>query len=189
MEERRFEMKNGDLTCQFNGDRAELRMEVHPAAQGLYRGYLLGKSGSLDLGLLLPEGGCLRLNRSFPIEMLARQGCWPVTGARAVLTHAFDQGARRSTPQGWAPLRNGASLFPHDLILAQAAGELPNGLLYRRQDGHFAIAAPWDPKAPFPLLPVFCFAQARQMAGRMYVVCSFHGDGTPVIPPLPERQN
>ena len=55
--EQRFPMEQGVLRCRQVGDRAELTMEVPGPGQGLYRGYVLGEGGQMDLGTLLPAGG------------------------------------------------------------------------------------------------------------------------------------
>lgn len=76
-------ISHGTGLAPLPGDRraAELTMEVPGGSRGLYRGYVLGERGLMDLGTLLPEGNVLRLRRTFPVERLRSQGCWPVTGA------------------------------------------------------------------------------------------------------------
>ena len=76
--EQKFPMEQGWLLCRETGGRAELTMEVPGGSRGLYRGYVLGERGLMDLGTLLPEGNVLRLRRTFPVERLRSQGCWPV---------------------------------------------------------------------------------------------------------------
>ena len=173
-------MKDGYLTCRSRGTQADIYMEARPERPGLYRGALIGPAGRWDLGLLLPEGGCLRLSRTLFTDALARAGCWPVTGGEAVLTHAFSGGPEPSVPPGWRRLSDPSACFPDDPVLARAAGNSGGWLFCRRTGGRFSLAAPWEPGAPFPLLPVFCFAQIRQMAGRNWAVFRFHPDGTPV---------
>ena len=116
MEQRTIQFPRGRLTCTVRGGLAELCLEVRPDRPGLYRGLLKGPRGQVDLGLLLPEGGCLRLGRTVPVADLERKVCWPVTGAEAVLAHAFRQGGP-SLP-GWQRVRNPAARFP---------GRVPSG--------------------------------------------------------------
>lgn len=85
----KISMEQGWLLCRETGGRAELTMEVPGGSRGLYRGYVLGERGLMDLGTLLPEGNVLRLRRTFPVERLRSQGCWPVTGGRVQMTYAF----------------------------------------------------------------------------------------------------
>ena len=118
--ETRFPLENGHLLCTQMGERVRLYMEVRTTATGLCRGLLLGENGNLDLGPMLPEGGCLRLERSFLVETLQKKGC-------------------------------------------------------------FQLAWPWDPEAPFPLPPVFCFARVQSLGDRPYLVFQFQPGGIPRI--------
>lgn len=97
--EQKFPMEQGWLLCRETGGRAELTMEVPGGSRGLYRGYVLGERGLMDLGTLLPEGNVLRLRRTFPVERLRSQGCWPVTGGRVQMTYAFTGQPRCAPPR------------------------------------------------------------------------------------------
>ncbi|MFR0912433.1 MAG: hypothetical protein ACLSF6_06715 [Evtepia gabavorous] len=103
--EQKFPMEQGWLLCRETGGRAELTMEVPGGSRGLYRGYVLGERGLMDLGTLLPEGNVLRLRRTFPVERLRSQGCWPVTGGRVQMTYAFtgQPAAARPGVEGTGP--------------------------------------------------------------------------------------
>ena len=182
MEPQIIPMEHGQLTCQVRGGQAEVFLEVRPDRPGLYRGILTGPAGRRDLGLLLPEAGCLRLRRTLDIEELDRAGCWPVRGCRAVLAHAFDRGGAQGEADRWRPLSAPGGCFPQDPVLARAAAETREWFLCRREDGTFSLAAPWDPCRPFPLVPAFCLAGIRTRAGRRWAVYRFRADGTPVLP-------
>ena len=175
----RIPMKDGYLTCRVRGDQADFYMEARPVRPGLYRGALIGAHGRWDLGLLLPEGGCLRLSRTLWTAALDRAGCWPVTGGEAVLTHAFPGGPAPSVPPGWKRISDASVYFPDDPLLARSAGETAGWIVCQGKDGGFSLAAPWEPGAPFPLLPAFCFAQVRRMAGGCWAVFRFRADGRP----------
>ena len=178
MEQRTIQFPRGRLTCTVRGGLAELYLEVRPDRPGLYRGLLKGPRGQVDLGLLLPEGGCLRLGRTVPVADLERKGCWPVTGAEAVLAHAFRQGGP-SLP-GWQRVRDPAARFPGDPVLARAASEEDRWFLCPKEEDGFLLAAPWDPRRSFPLVPAFCLARVREMAGRRWVVFRFSPEGRPM---------
>jgi len=45
----------------------------------------------------------------------------------------------------------------------------------------FQLAWPWDPEAPFPLPPVFCFARVQSLGDRPYLVFQFQPGGIPRI--------
>ena len=66
--------------------------------------------------------------------------------------------------------------FPH----AQAAQTAPRPL-YRPRPQGFQLAWPWDPEAPFPLPPVFCFARVQSLGDRPYLVFQFQPGGIPRI--------
>ena len=120
--EQRFPMEQGCSAAGRWGRRAELTMEVPGPGQGLYRGYVLGEGGQMDLGTLLPEGGGRRLHRTVPVAELRKRGCWPVTGGMAVLTYAFSGGSTQSGPRGWTGLDRPETCFPADPVLAQGPG-------------------------------------------------------------------
>ena len=95
MEQQRFPVEDGAVTCRPVGDRLEVQAALPGPGEGLYRAYLRGESGKqLDLGTLLPQGNGRRLQRSLPIAELKRRGCGPVTGAGVTLSYAFER------PQG-----------------------------------------------------------------------------------------
>ena len=183
MEQRTIAIKNGCLVCQVRGGRVELSLEVRPDRPGLYRAVLTGPRGRRDLGLLLPEGGCLRLRQTLSSAELEKSGCWPVTGAEGVLVHPFPGGTGPDLPTGWRRCPDPSALLRGDPALAGRAGETGGWIIRRGADGAFSLAAPWASDRPFPLIPVFCFAQVREMAGRRWVVYRFTGGGTPSLPP------
>ena len=68
-------------------------------------------------------------------------------------------------------------------LLARAAGE--RRALYRPEEGGFSLAYPFDPAAPFPLTPLFCFASVQKLGGGWYAVFPFRPGGCP-MPPEPD---
>jgi len=173
--ETRFPMENGYLLCTQMGERVRLYMEVRATVPGLCRGQLLGEGGSMDLGPMLPEGGCLRLERSFLVETLKKQGCWPVTGGKLIYPPKPNPG---TPPKGWSRELGVEFLFPRDPVLAQAVKAAPRPLLRPSPKG-FQMAWPWDPEAPFPLPALFCFAHVQALEGRPFLVFHFAPGGIP----------
>ncbi len=171
-----FHIDHGRLVCRTRGNQVEVTMMLRPPGPGLYRGILCGKNGRMDLGSLLPEGEGLRLTRTLTIDHLARCGCWPVTGGRTELRYAFGP---KKFPQGWGEGRHLSRLF-YDPILA---GAVENTALFRQEPDGFSLAFLWNPQAPFPLVPAFCFARVETMEGRPWVVYSFREGGWPILPP------
>lgn len=177
--EGRFPFPGGVLTCREQRGQVTLCME-REAGEGLYRGWLRGKTGRMDLGTLLPDGNCLRLRRTVTAENLRRLGCWPVTAAGAELTYAFSQ-APPKAPEGWRWEDGPGRLFPGDPILRQAA-ERGGRCLCRREGDGLRLAYCWDTGKPFPLPPAFCFGQIERIGGADRVVFSFSGEGRPEMP-------
>lgn len=140
----------------------------------------------MDLGTLLPEGNVLRLRRTFPVERLRSQGCWPVTGGRVQMTYAFTGQPRCcSAPglEGTGPSGDPVSPGPGAGPGGRAGGR---GMLCRRQDETFCLAYPWDPRRPFPLTPAFCLARVKLLRGQPHVIFRFRPEGVP-IPPAEEE--
>lgn len=175
--EQRFSVEGGQLLCREQGGRAEVQMQVRPPGQGLYHGLLVGPGGTWDLGPLLPQGDRLGLKQTLGVENLRARGCWPILGGRLRQTHAFGH----TSAGGWRETGEVAALFPADPVLARAA-EGKRALLCRERSGDFALAFPWEPRAPFPLVPAFCFARACAIHGRTHLVFRFAETGRPVAP-------
>ena len=145
------------------GPRAVVEVRREDDGAGLYKAHAVGPSGRCLLGTLVPENSGLLLRRTLSIDSLRRQGAWPVTGVEVVLTHAF---------QDPAPV-----VRWEDPVLRRAAEHLPRYTVRREGEG-FALAFPFDPRAPFPLLPAFCFARVE--GGRL--IFFFRANGLPYIP-------
>lgn len=181
--EQRFSLEGGQMVCRdAQGGGVEVILELRPRERGLYRGYLAGPGGRMDLGALLPERDSLRLRRTLSQRRLREQGCWPILGGGASLVHSFQTGRPGGAPQGWTPLTGEENLFPRDPLLAREVKESHRGLLRRQPEGDFRLAFPWDPASPFPLVPLFCFARVETLGGRPHLVFRFRSGGTPTMP-------
>ena len=171
-----FHIQNGRLICRTRGNQVEVTMTLRPKTPGLYRGVLQGKQGWVDLGTLMPEGEGLRLSRTLSVEQLRRRGCWPITGGRGELRYPFGS---KKFPQGWGERRDLSKLFIDPVL----AGSVEKSALWRKDPEGFSLAFPWNPKAPFPMVPAFCFARVEELEGKSWVVLSFREGGWPVMPP------
>lgn len=183
-----FQLNPGQMTLRESAGKVHVAVQRPGPGQGLYRAYLLGKGGRLDLGTLLPEGGGLRLQRAYSLDHLRRQGCWPATGGRLELTYAFGQGrpaaspsGPSSIPKGWHLCRRPEGLFGEDPVLSQAAAQAGPCCLCRREAGDFCLAYPWQPQRPFPVPPIFCFAQVKRFQGQPHVTYHFTREGRPAF--------
>ena len=129
---------------------------------GLYKAFAVGGNGSFLLGTMMPENGRLSLRRTLSMDSLKRQGVWPIKRVECRLSHPF-QGTTPTIP--WA-----------DEILRRSARRLPRHTVQRSGEG-FVLLVPFDPRAPFPLSPLFCLSRVEN--GRL--IFSFREDGTPYI--------
>lgn len=192
-----FPVEGGQLVCRQSGGargEVEVRMVIRPTVRGLYRGYLLGPSGRMELGTLMPEGEKLALRRCFATERLREKGCWPVISGEAVLSYAFGAGsANRTTPprtsapsahptSPWRKTPQLGRFFPCDPLLAREAERLGTGYLCRCPGGAFCLAFPWRRGGAFPLTPVFCFCQVRPLFDQPHLIFHFAADGYPALP-------
>lgn len=147
------------------GLRAVIEVRLDDKGDGLYKAYAVGDSGSCLLGTRVPERGKLTLRRTLTLDSLKRQGAWPVRKVTCRLSH---------------PFRGDSPAIPwRDEVLLRSACTLPRHTVQRRGEG-FVLAAPFDPRAPFPLLPLFCLSRVEN--GRLLFF--FRGDGTPYISQL-----
>jgi len=170
-----FQLEQGKMVCTERGNRVEIVIRVRNEGRGLYKGWIRGDHGSLELGTLMPEHQELRLRRSISLEQLKLSGCWPIREGGTTLVHSFGNGM---LPPGWQREENPRRLFPKDRILQEAAGRLKNCLVSFGQEG-FSLAVPYGSARPFELIPVFCFARIRTFGGRQYAIFPFDEEGNP----------
>lgn len=175
--QQRFPLPGGSLTCRADDTCAELCLELSPAHEGRWRGFVLGRSGGMELGPLGPEDGCLRLRRSVPLAKLRAHGCWPITGGR--IEPVREAGPTRETAptQGAVPPTREHTPAPSAAHPAgRARPTAADGTVVLGADG-WRLSFPFDPRRPFPLPALFCCAAVAE--GR--VVFRFAADGTPLI--------
>lgn len=175
-----LEGEGGRLTVRREGLRAVLEAERQDDGRGLYKVWLPGRGGGILLGTLMPEGGRLHLRRSLPVGELERLGLWPVERAESRLVFSFGREGQRTPPPGWSWERDPARLLG-DPLLRAAAGKL-RCVISRREEGGFALAAPWRSDREFPLSLLFCFAHGAELAGERWAVFHFNCRGCPVFP-------
>ena len=135
-----------EACCPFRGD-------------GLYRAYLLTEDGQRLLGVMEPEGGCLRAARRFsPRE---RETFGAVRGGQAVCSFAFDGAAARRGRR----------------IERLLAGR--TDVRVEQSGGRTRLLFPYDRTRPFPLPELFCFAAVRRADGADWVVYDFDAEENP----------
>ena len=146
------------------GPRAVIEVWRENDGEGLYKAHLAGTGGQCLLGTLMPEDGRLFLRRVLSIDSLKRQGVWPVRRVEEEMVCSF----RERAPE----------IVWEDEVLRRSARRLPRHTVRREGEG-FSLSFSFDPRAPFPLVPAFCFA--RLEGGRL--IFSFQKGGIPYIFP------
>lgn len=138
--------------------------------EGLWCAWAVGEQGELRLGVLEPVGERAEIRRRFSGQMTAPLG-------------RLRQGELRPAGGGGVPWEAEPAperLFRTPWLRQQLQGA--QGVLTRREgEGRRALALPYDPKRPFPLVPLFCFARLRCLGEGRYVVYVLDGREWPVF--------
>ena len=150
-----------------NGARTEIAAAMDDPGDGLYRAFLLGEGGELPLGVLAPEGQCLRVTRRFSPSEMGRAGA--VRHGLRRLSYAFERGG-----EPWQAVTDG--FFRRRFQGRLRSGE---GALWQKEGDGRVLAIPWDCGRPFPLMELMCFVRLRQMKGRLYGCILFDKDEWP----------
>lgn len=171
-----FEGEKGAVTVRQEGRCAVCQAISRAGARALYKAWLIGDTGRVLLGTLIPEGGALRLRRSVEVSWLERQGAWPPKGAEILEAYSL---APQTQPQGWICQEEPWRLLERG-ELRNCAKELRWAFLKRDMDGFF-LALPWEKGKPFPLPSLFCLAVMEQLEGRWYILFRFSHQGRPEL--------
>lgn len=171
--EQRLEMEGGGtLTVCREENRVRLTAERPVDGRGLYKVWLIGRRGQRLLGTLAPEQGVLRLHRTLSVRELEQSGCWPVTGAEAVLSFSFQAGG------GWYCEQHPERLVRDPELQRQFHGSM----LCRKERGSFHFAVPFRTDSPLALETLFCLGHLEKIQGRPHLVWNFTEDGVPQLP-------
>ena len=155
----------GTVTLVPEGNRIRAEARCRGTEQGVFRAFLLCRQGELPLGVLMPEGGELRLCRRIPLREIESRG--GVCGAQVRLSYAFQE--------SWQHL--GGSRF-HQY---GGEGQSWEGAVWRREGERTLLALPFDPARPFPLVRLFCFARIMTVCRRRCAVFCFDKEDRPVM--------
>lgn len=176
--EKSFTFPGGMLRIGERGDRVPFRAEMRNDGRGLYKVWIQGAGGRLELGTLTPEGPFLTLSGSISQEKLQSAGCWPPTAGGVTLVHRFGE---EKTKGGWRREERPARLFPKDDTLRAEADHL-GACLISGGDGEFRLAAPFQYRRPFPMPSLFCFTNVERISGQSFAVFRFAENGRPLFP-------
>lgn len=171
-----FESAGGAVRVRQEGERAVCQAILGAREDGVYKAWLLGREGRALLGTLIPQGGALRLRRSVSLAQLKERGAWPPTGADIVMAFPFTE---KAPPAGFAWEERPSRLVAEPLLshCLQTVGRC----LTRKGPQGILLAIPFDPKAPFPIPPLFCLSRVERLEGTPYVLFRFSPDGRPVL--------
>lgn len=178
-------VQRGVLTVTREEGRTVFRAACSDDGRGVYRGAAAGTLGRLALGVLIPENGKLRAERSLTKEALALEGIGEVLRGEGWLSYRFPS-RDEEVPEGWRPAGHVAGLF-RDPVLSSAAEHL-SGALIKEARGRRYLAVPWRPEMPFALTPLFCFADIRPVGKERHAVFVLDGGGRPLMEKLPEEE-
>ena len=158
---------------------------LHAAAvcggrEGIWRLYLLSDREILPLGVMLPAGGQLTLERTLtcPAGMRAadlRRGVLCPGDEKPSLP---EPDSREADPAG----SGSPESFTRDAVLQRT---LPGaaGVLYRYRTGRVELAFPAEEHSH--IAPALLLARVEEIRGRRCYVLSFSGDGRPLPADMP----
>ena len=135
--------------------------------EGIWCAWAVGDRGELRLGVVEPQNG---IRRRFSRQMTA-----PLDKLlRGELRPAGDR-----TEENWTAAPEPDRLFRTPWLRRQLRDV--RGALTRTAEAGRFLALPYDEKRPFPLTPLFCLAQPRNIGGKRYLVYAFDGKEWPVF--------
>lgn len=145
----------------------------HLPEEGLWCAWAVGEQGELRLGVLEPEGGQMSIRRRFSDRMTAPLGRLLRGEVRSAVEDA----------SVWEAVPEPERFFRTPWLRRQLRGV--KGALTRRGEGWRQLALPYDPRKPYPLVPMFCLSRIRRLGEERYVIYTFDRQEWPI--PGPEK--
>lgn len=134
------------------------------SANAVCRLYCICGGAPVSLGIPVPAGNILKLNRSFTKNDMERMGLDSIDGCVLIAEKQADEALH--TP--WSPEKDVEACF-EDEVLKRSASKL-KGALSRQRGRLRELAIPYDGARPFALMPAFCFCRSCDIDGRNYLV-------------------
>lgn len=144
----------------------------------LYKVWIRGSGGEFLLGTLIPEGGQLKLSRTLSVDTLKKAGCWPVTGGKCAKYFHFTDTGNTKKAAHWHWDHHPNTRFT-DPVLQESVASW-GSMLLRPHNRGFQLAVPFNPRRPFPLTPLFCFAALQPVEGQPHLIFTFDDSGSPL---------
>lgn len=161
----------GELTVEQEPNCTAYRLRCR--GEGLCSAWVVGQSGELRLGVPEAEHGMLTLSRRFSRELTGPAGSVVRGELRSCVVETGGE------EEDWQSLGSPDRLFRSRFLQSQLRGV--SGALTRRGKSRRFLALPFDPRRPFPLVPLFCFARILRIGGTAYAVFAFDREETPVF--------
>lgn len=160
----------GELTAEREGLYTCFHVCCHPPENAVWCAWAVGEQGELRLGVLEPSGGAFVLRRRFSDHMTVPVG-------RVLRGELRPAGQLQS--QQWEAAAEPEQLFSAAWLRRGLHGL--SGAMTCMENGMRCLALPYDPKVPFPLAELFCFARLRYLGEKAYVEFRFDEKDWPVF--------
>ena len=157
----------GELSAEQETLYTRFTVRCRLPGEGIWCAWAVGDRGELRLGVVEPQNG---IRRRFSHQMTAPLGKL----LRGELRPAGDR-----TEENWTATPEPDRLFRTPWLRRQLRDV--RGALTRTAEAGRFLALPYDEKRPFPLTPLFCLAQPRNIGGKRYLVYAFDGKEWPVF--------
>ena len=157
----------GELSAEQETLYTRFTVRCRLPGEGIWCAWAVGDRGELRLGVVEPQNG---IRRRFSHQMTAPLGKL----LRGELRPAGDR-----TEENWTAAPEPDRLFRTPWLRRQLRDV--RGALTRTAEAGKFLALPYDEKQPFPLTPLFCLAQPRNIGGKRYLVYAFDGKEWPVF--------
>lgn len=142
-------------------------VQCHLPDSGLWCAWVIGEQGTLRLGVLEPTGGCFSIRRRYSDRLTAPLGK-VLHGEIRVVSNEETAWERVTEPN-----KQIRALWLRNLIKGK------RDVLMRTEAENTFLAFLYDPKKPFPVVPLFCFAEIRPIEGQLYAVFAFDQKNQP----------
>ena len=161
----------GELTTERENLYTRFAVRCCLPEEGIWCAWAVGTQGELRLGVLEPCGDHAELCRRFSDRMAAPLGR---------LLRGELRGVEAGSVPRWMPLRS----MPFQTPWLRRQMQERMDILTRTAAKLRYLAIPYAPGKPFPLVPLFCFAQVCRIDGRDYAVFAFDEEEWPVFPEI-----
>ena len=159
----------GEMTMRQEGQEMFFSCRSSLPGEGLWSLWAVGETGELRLGLPWTQGNCAVLEKRFSSRMTEPVG-------------QLLRGELRSPQQmpqlRWFKVKE--DCYFHTLWLARQLRSWP-GALWCAVGKERMVAVPYEPKQPFPLMPMFCFASLQCIDARTYLVVRLNEEEMPIF--------